>query len=344
MPDQEFLASYAVEIDEAGVARLQSILEADRSLAEALSAAFQQAWADLDAYVSYAAASAAPAQLPPAAGSAAASGAVPSASGFPDFFLTFPAESREAERDPAEISSFLSDMSASLSRLVSLSSGPDNISESSASGRSAPAAPGLSADSEVHLDLSGAGEELQSFLQDLAVSDAEIPAALDLSEASETLSDFQASVTEAETALPLRLDRTRAELSLSELQRMLRQPLSLTADTSAVISAASSALSSIRAAFSSSPLQLNASILPAAVSGLPDAAAAADSLSGLAAYLDSASSAASAAAPAPSVSRSVEAPVNITVNASGTDSQALGQSIYNSAQRYLVKTLRQTMQ
>ncbi len=55
-------------------------------------------------------------------------------------------------------------------------------------------------------------------------------------------------------------------------------------------------------------------------------------------------SAASAAAPAPSVSRSVEAPVNITVNASGTDSQALGQSIYNSAQRYLVKTLRQTMQ
>ena len=69
-----------------------------------------------------------------------------------------------------------------------------------------------------------------------------------------------------------------------------------------------------------------------------------DAFSGLAAYLDSESSTASAAAPTPSVSRSVEAPVNITVNASGTDSQALGQSIYNSAQRYLVKTLRQTMQ
>jgi len=38
--DQEFLASYAVEIDEAGVARLQSVLEGSRELAEQLSAAF----------------------------------------------------------------------------------------------------------------------------------------------------------------------------------------------------------------------------------------------------------------------------------------------------------------
>ena len=40
MADQEFLASYAVEIDEAGVARLQSVLEGSRELAEQLSAAF----------------------------------------------------------------------------------------------------------------------------------------------------------------------------------------------------------------------------------------------------------------------------------------------------------------
>ena len=32
MPDQEFLASYAVDIDEQGVERLQSILEENRSL------------------------------------------------------------------------------------------------------------------------------------------------------------------------------------------------------------------------------------------------------------------------------------------------------------------------
>ena len=51
MPDQEFLASYAVDIDEHGIERLQSILEENRSLAESLSKAFQQAYADLDSFV-----------------------------------------------------------------------------------------------------------------------------------------------------------------------------------------------------------------------------------------------------------------------------------------------------
>ncbi|MBQ6382042.1 MAG: hypothetical protein IJJ42_00390 [Clostridia bacterium] len=290
MPDQEFLASYAVEIDEAGVARLQSVLEDNRSLAESLSSAFQQAWADLDTYVSYAAETSVPAPVQNRADAAPAaaemrpvlSGQLPLALVSPDSLRT---EAVSRIRDP----------------------------DSSAS--------------EIHLDLSGAGEELQSFLQDIAVSDAEIPAALDLTEASKELTSFQTSLSETDAALPLRLDRTRADLSLSELQRLLRQPLSLTADTSAVISAASSALSAIRAAYASSPLQLSASIVSSAIAGLPDASAAA-----------------AAGTPASSVSRSVEAPVNITVNASGTDSRALGQSIYNSAQRYLVKTLQQTLQ
>ena len=40
MADQEFLASFAVEIDEAGVARLQAVLEENRELADRLAAAF----------------------------------------------------------------------------------------------------------------------------------------------------------------------------------------------------------------------------------------------------------------------------------------------------------------
>ena len=51
MADQEFLASYAVDIDEEGVERLQSVLEENRSLAESLSSAFQQAYQDLSTFV-----------------------------------------------------------------------------------------------------------------------------------------------------------------------------------------------------------------------------------------------------------------------------------------------------
>ena len=43
MADQEFLASFAVDIDEAGVTRLQTILSENRELAEGVSAAFDAA-------------------------------------------------------------------------------------------------------------------------------------------------------------------------------------------------------------------------------------------------------------------------------------------------------------
>ena len=40
MASQEFLASFAVELDESGITRLQSVLKDNRTLADALSAAF----------------------------------------------------------------------------------------------------------------------------------------------------------------------------------------------------------------------------------------------------------------------------------------------------------------
>ena len=231
------------------------MLEDNRSLAEALSAAFQQAWADLDAYVSYAAETSVPAPVR-------------------DRTVAAPAAAETRPVLPGQIPLALISPDSLRMEAVSRIREPD------------------SAASEIHLDLSGAGEELQSFLQDIAVSDAKIPAALDLTEASEELTSFQVSLSETDAALPLRLDRTRADLSLSELQRLLRQPLSLAADTSGVISAASSALSSIRAAYAASPLQLSASVVSSAIAGLPDASAAA-----------------AAGTPAASVSRSVEAPL-----------------------------------
>ncbi len=43
MADQQFLASFGVEIDESGVSRLQKILSENRTLADSLSASFDVA-------------------------------------------------------------------------------------------------------------------------------------------------------------------------------------------------------------------------------------------------------------------------------------------------------------
>ena len=50
MADQEFLASFAVDIDEAGATRLQSILSDNRELAESLAAAFDAASASIRSF------------------------------------------------------------------------------------------------------------------------------------------------------------------------------------------------------------------------------------------------------------------------------------------------------
>ncbi|MBP5728525.1 MAG: hypothetical protein J6Y48_15750 [Clostridia bacterium] len=50
MADQEFLASFAVELDETGIARLQSVLAENTALADSLSAAFSVASASLHTF------------------------------------------------------------------------------------------------------------------------------------------------------------------------------------------------------------------------------------------------------------------------------------------------------
>ena len=50
MASQEFLASFAVEIDEAGVSRLQQVLKENRTLAEEVAAAFEAATAAIREY------------------------------------------------------------------------------------------------------------------------------------------------------------------------------------------------------------------------------------------------------------------------------------------------------
>ena len=50
MAEQEFLASFGVEIDKSGVDQLQNALEKNRELAEALASAFDKARASVQAF------------------------------------------------------------------------------------------------------------------------------------------------------------------------------------------------------------------------------------------------------------------------------------------------------
>ena len=51
MADQDFLASFGVQIDEGGVSRLQSLLEENRALAESVAEAFDAASKAIRGYV-----------------------------------------------------------------------------------------------------------------------------------------------------------------------------------------------------------------------------------------------------------------------------------------------------
>ena len=50
MADQQFLASFGVDIDESGVSRLQKILAENRTLADSLSASFDAASESVKAF------------------------------------------------------------------------------------------------------------------------------------------------------------------------------------------------------------------------------------------------------------------------------------------------------
>ena len=289
MPDQEFLASYAVDIDEQGVERLQSILEENRSLAESLSKAFQQAYADLDSFVREAIVS-----IPSLARFVDAQNAAVDSAGraqqailsltsaysgltaaIPDESLDLSitgisGERNESGQKNSEFASWLSDISGSLNRLVMLSAGTDNVSDASGGAGRGAAGAGVMGESALSLNLAGASEELQGFLEELASSEAEIPAGLNLAGAEEDLAALQARAGETEAAMPLRLDRTRAEASLTDLRRVLMDPVRLSADTAGILSAASSALTSIKNSFAGTTLSLKAAVTVSGDDGAGD--------------------------------------------------------------------------
>ena len=182
MASQEFLASFAVELDESGITRLQSVLKDNRTLADALSAAFASAASglssliaevsksipDLSAFVTAqndaadAANQAREAISSLAAAYAALSAAIPSDSLSLDFSSSGDT-SNESGRKTSDVSDSLSDISSMLSRIVGTLGGADTGSGGS-SGSSAGTTSATALTWPVNLDLTKATAMMQSFI------------------------------------------------------------------------------------------------------------------------------------------------------------------------------------
>ena len=170
-------------------------------------------------------------------------------------------------------------------------------------------------------------------------------------------------------SIPFSLDMTKANRELNAFFKEAGKNLKLSADASGVLSAGRSALNTLRSLYSSTTLSVKANVQTSTVSGgginlntmltvkkegiavpllrqlIGELSASAreslqgGSLGGLSGMLSSV-----AGATAPTVNQtnnnSVQAPVSINVTASGSDPEAVGRSVYDVAEQYLLRTLK----
>ena len=156
------------------------------------------------------------------------------------------------------------------------------------------------------------------------------------------------------------LDFSRASKQLDSFLDAAKKQMKLTADGSGIVSAASAALARVRSMFSGANLVLKvktetetvpgstgftgngcgSSAVP--LSGDRGNRSVYPSLSALSGVPALFAGVSAAAAPVvqQSTSHNVQAPVNIHVEAAAADPEAVGRSIYDTAERYLMRTLR----
>ncbi len=290
---QEFLASFAVDIDESGVNRLQLILDQNRELAEKVAAAFDQARQSMTDFLG-----AVTEDMPGLPDFPLQPTVEPSVGGFVfplnlDFtqaskqLETFLAGARKQLRLSADGSGIVSAASRALSQVQSLFDGTELklkvSSETDDSPEDAMASGLLSG-----LRLSSGGRFTSRTRAEIAEDGG---------------TEYVIPVNREERAVPL-LRSLLGELSASaraSLQDALQQ--------------------------GDGREQGDGSARSLALADLPDL------MSG------------SAVAAAPSISQqttnnnNIQAPVNIRVEASAADPEAVGKSIYNTAEHYLLRTL-----
>ena len=150
-----------------------------------------------------------------------------------------------------------------------------------------------------------------------------------------------ARVTEEQQGLtlPFSLDFTKANKELSAFVKSAGKALKLNADASAVITAGQDALAQLYVMFASTILPLQVS-LQASGSSVP-AAGVASGLASALSTLPSLLSMPTVSAPVTNnASKNVSAPVSIQVTAAGSDPEAVGRSVYDVTEQYLLRTLQ----
>ena len=285
MPMQEFLASYAVRVDEDGARRLQRILSENRTSAEALTKAFTAARTALTALK---------AELSDSAG-------------LKDIFSSL-SSSLSSSFSGASLSSLSGSLSAASSNL-SLPKGAASVS--------------------VSANLSAAEEALESYRAKaealrprLSVNAAGITSAV-----SSAIASVRSMMSSVSITIPV---KAKASLDTSSLQKQ------------------ASASSAVVAAYASGGRVAAPTLAMLAEEGSPeyvipvkDESRALPLLRSLMSELSASARAQflRSAVPVASSAPSVQAPVNIHVTAASASPEAVGQSIYDTARRSLLKTL-----
>ena len=290
---QEFLASFAVQIDEGGVSRLQKLLQDNRDLADKLADAFDNARKSMEDFIREA-----------TEGVGGMSFTVPSnplqnnlLTGVPvslDFseaskqVAAFAEELKKKLRLTADASGIVSAASGALSRVRSLFSSPIRISASVDYGE----------DNRQGVRFLSSGGRFSS------------PTRAEIAEDGNP--EYVIPVSREREAVPL-LRSLLSELSASA-RESLRDFFGGSAGASPVASGSGALASSAGTA----------------------------SLSGLFSSLPDLTAAAPAAAPVivqAAAPNNVSAPVNIHVEAASADPEAVGKSIYDTAERYWLRTV-----
>ena len=160
--------------------------------------------------------------------------------------------------------------------------------------------------------------------------------------------------------LPVSLDFTKANKDLAAFLKEATKAFRLSADGSGVVSAGRNALSSLQSLFSSAVLPLKVQVetpggvdLPgengSGASGTTGSNASGTAGAGGSAQtgtrttvrnLESVLNVSSVTAPVTNNnSKTIQAPVSINVTAAGSNPEAVGRSVYNVAEQYLLRTL-----
>lgn len=288
---QEFLASFAVDIDEGGVNRLQRILEQNRELAEKLASAFDAARSSMEEFIE--SASRELTELPffnvenPVAEAFGSSGTFAIDLNFDNAskqLETFLAGAKKQLRLSADGSGIVSAVSSAISQARSMLAGA-NLKMVVKTETEKP-----------DLNL-GAGpvRYLSTGGRFTSPTKAEI--------AEDGGTEYVIPVQKEKEAVPL-IRSLLSELSASARATLLEAVAPVPAE------------SGERTGFPDAPL----SVIPSMLSATSDAVA-------------------------PQIvrnitSNNVSAPVNIRVEASSTDPEKIGESIYDTAERYLLRTLQ----